>query len=199
MKTHEFSQFLLSVLWSSSMSLSDTRIPVRLSSSHHNLTFHWTDKAFYVLHDVRKTGGTAPSPMPRKILTFSCKLQGPRHTKTHDVLHHNLLRVSFNNESKTLTVAYLKPKKKSKHAQLVVLQGVVHDVDNEVVETWAEGVMKSLYEGRRTIPVGPPCHSPLVDNGVKRCRRLLVFVNPHGGVVCLTYFLHHDQLLIASL
>ncbi|KAJ2920657.1 hypothetical protein H1R20_g16435, partial [Candolleomyces eurysporus] len=148
------------------MSLSDTRIPVRLSSSHHNLTFHWTDKAFYVLHDVRKAEGTAPSSTPRIALTVSYQPEGPRHTRTHDVLHHNLLRVSFDSESNTLTVSYLKPKKKNKHAQLVVLKGVVHDVDPKVVETWAEGVMKALYE----------------DNGAKRCRRLLVFVNPHGGV-----------------
>ncbi|RXW20903.1 hypothetical protein EST38_g4972 [Candolleomyces aberdarensis] len=151
---------------SSAMSLSDTRIPVRLSSSHHNLTFHWTDKAFYVLHDVRKAEGTAPSSTLRPALTVSCQLEGPRHTRTHDVLHHNLLRVHFDSEANTLTVSYLKPKNKNKHAQLVVLKGVVHDVDPKVVETWAEGVMKALYE----------------DNGVKRCRRLLVFVNPHGGV-----------------
>ncbi|KAF5315834.1 hypothetical protein D9611_004729 [Ephemerocybe angulata] len=131
------------------MILSDTRVAVRLDSSHHNLTLHYTEKAFYILHDLRKAGG-------------------PRHTRTHDILHHNLLRVAFDSTTRSLTVSYLKPKKKNKpHASLVVLTGVVQgNVSNEVVSTWAEGVMKSLYE----------------DHGVLRCRRLLVFVNPHGGV-----------------
>ena len=144
------------------MNLSDTRIPVRLSSSHHNLTFHWTEKAFYVLHDVRKAGGMAPSSTPRETLTDPYEFQGPRHTRTHDVLHHNLLRVSFESEAKTLTVSYLKPKKKNKHAQLVVLQGVVHDVDPKVVETWAEGVMKALYEGEYCLSCQPAARSFMV-------------------------------------
>lgn len=130
------------------MSVSDTRVTVRLSSSHHNLTFHWTEKAFYVLHDVHKAGGKASLAEQAPANVIDCA-SGPRHSRTHDVSHHDLLRVAFDSSTRTVTVAYIKPKKKKKpHTSLVVLEGKVHgELSDEAVEAWANNLMQKLYEG----------------------------------------------------
>jgi CheY-specific phosphatase CheX len=54
---------------------------------------------------------------------------------------------------RTVTVAYIKPKKKNKPvASLVVLEGKVHgDLLDDTVEAWANSVMQSLYEGKSLI------------------------------------------------
>ena len=129
------------------MSLSDTRIAIRLSPLHHNLTFHWSEKAFYVTHDVHKATGGAASPAASLLFNHRVSLLGPKQPRIHEVAHHDLLRVSFERDSRTLSVAYLKPKTKKKKAILVVLSGIVEETPSEDVDKWAEAIMKSLYEG----------------------------------------------------
>ncbi|TFK29975.1 hypothetical protein FA15DRAFT_663292 [Coprinopsis marcescibilis] len=128
------------------MNLNNAHILVRLSPSHHALTFSWLDDALVVTHDIDKA-------------------KGSRQSKSHHIPREHVLRVAFDSKNGTLTVAYLRPKKKKKGPHLVVLNGVVQEDAWEATATWAQSVMKVVYD----------------DNGIKPFRRLLVFVNPHGG------------------
>ncbi|EFI28368.1 hypothetical protein CC1G_13902 [Coprinopsis cinerea okayama7 len=129
------------------MSLSPTSIRVRLSSSHHDLTYQWTDTELIVAHDRKKD-------------------KASKQVKSHRIPHENVLRVSYDPKGSSLSVSYIKPKKKKKPASLVVLTGAVQDGEEKAAaENWAETAMKCLYDNR----------------GIKPARRLLVFVNPHGG------------------
>ncbi|KAH9484246.1 Sphingoid long chain base kinase 4 [Psilocybe cubensis] len=81
----------------------------------------------------------------------------------HDIPHRSVLKASFDSSSKTVCVAYV-DKKKKRH-KLVILEGAVREEEASFAGEWTESVMKLAYE----------------DFGVKRSRKLMIFVNPFGG------------------
>ncbi|KAF8964016.1 ATP-NAD kinase-like domain-containing protein [Flammula alnicola] len=81
-------------------------------------------------------------------------------TVHHDIGLRHVLRATFDNDSRTVTVAYLAKKKKELH--LVVIEGTVDEPQAVHSGEWAD-------------------HLDNGDVGLKRSRRLMVFVNPFGG------------------
>ncbi|KAF8905782.1 ATP-NAD kinase-like domain-containing protein [Gymnopilus junonius] len=107
------------------------------------------------------------STMTLSLTDLHLKIQKPTKTNPtthHNVPHRNILKASLDDGSHTLTIAYL-DKKKQKPMHMVVVEGTVEELDVAGAAEWVEAVMIAAYE----------------NLGVKRCRRLMVLVNPFGG------------------
>ncbi|CAA7271670.1 unnamed protein product [Cyclocybe aegerita] len=97
----------------------------------------------------------------------SLSIQRPTKSKPtahHDIAHKYILRATLDDKINTLKVAYL-TKKKNRGYILATLEGIVGKSEVAKASEWAENLMKVVYD----------------DAGLKRSRRLLVFVNPFGG------------------
>ncbi|KAF8163335.1 ATP-NAD kinase-like domain-containing protein [Crassisporium funariophilum] len=75
-----------------------------------------------------------------------------------------VLKANLQNESRNLTVTYLLRNNK-KSLGLHVVEGKVEESEVVRAEQWVNTLMNTIYE----------------DAGIQRSRRLMVFVNPHGG------------------
>ncbi|EDR14311.1 uncharacterized protein LACBIDRAFT_306015 [Laccaria bicolor S238N-H82] len=106
---------------------------------------------------------SSQSPVSLTLTANSLLIKGSN--LQHVPLLH-VLKAHFDPESRILNVAYLAERGGKKHSPLVNIEGKVED-GNAVSTTasWAENVLQACYEGL----------------SVERSRRLLVFVNPHGG------------------
>ncbi|KAH6918534.1 ATP-NAD kinase-like domain-containing protein [Coprinopsis sp. MPI-PUGE-AT-0042] len=116
-----------------SSNLNESGIHVSLSSSHHTLTYRWTETELVLFHDLRKD-------------------RGSQSVKSHRVPHERVLRVSYDNTDAKLYVAYLKTPKLGKTPSLVVLNGIVQNNEKDEVEAWAQAAMDSVYKARGIKP-----------------------------------------------
>ncbi|PPQ83353.1 hypothetical protein CVT25_003992 [Psilocybe cyanescens] len=128
------------------------------------------------------------TPITRTTLSFNnthLTLQTPIKSKPvshhrHDIPHRSVLKANFDSDSKTVCIAYVQ--KKKKHHTLVVIEGTVGQEESAIAAEWAESVMNLAYEGgRHTSLLLDKSMNAIEDLGVKRSRRLMVFVNPFGG------------------
>ena len=100
----------------------------------------------------------------------------------HEIGHQYILRAQFKEETRSLSLAYL-AKKNRTPLSLVVIEGGVEESAVNCAKAWVEALMKAVYDGTLG---SPPCRFQVLifsDIGLKRSRRLMVFVNPYGGTV----------------
>lgn len=64
----------------------------------------------------------------------------------HDIPLRYILRVAFEESTRTLSVAYVHKKNKALH--VTTFEGIVEGTDTSNASTWAEFVMKAIYDGK---------------------------------------------------
>ena len=64
----------------------------------------------------------------------------------HDIAFRYILRATFEESSRTLSVAYVLKKNKALH--FTTFEGAVEETETSNASEWAESVMKAVYDGK---------------------------------------------------
>lgn len=64
----------------------------------------------------------------------------------HDIAFRYILRATFEESTRTLSLAYVHKKNKVLH--LTTFEGTVEETETSNASEWAESVMKAVYDGK---------------------------------------------------
>jgi hypothetical protein len=144
---------------------------------------------------LKNTALSLEQPNGESVVRCTRNLFSMSHVKQvghQEIPYRNVIDASFDTKTRLVKVTYLYKTKKKNPFLLSVTEGQVEVAEIRLTSEWVEALMNASYAGNSfesPNPVNPRLSSIV---GVPRSRRLLIFLNPHGGTVW-NYFEHSER------